>query len=80
MAFYIICFLIVQVCFSNVYRTFSKIDFCCFFTTSGLYALFEFNWNSSAESDVNSTLQIRTWKWRKKKRERFLVSKVDFEF
>ena len=45
----------------------------------GIYALFEFNWNSSAESDVNSALQIRTWKWRKK-RERFLVSKVKFIF
>ena len=30
----------------------------------GIYALFEFKWNSSAESDVNSTLRIRTRKWR----------------
>ena len=39
---------------------------------SGIYALF-----LSAESDTNSTLQIRTWKLRKK-RDRFLVSKVAF--
>ena len=39
----------------------------------------QFNWNSSAESDVNSTLQIRTWKWCKK-RKRFLVSKVVLKF
>ena len=32
----------------------------------GICTLFEFNRNSSAESDVNSTLQIRTWKWREK--------------
>ena len=32
----------------------------------GMYALFEFNWNSSAESYVNSTLQIRKWNWREK--------------
>ena len=31
----------------------------------------------SDESDTNSTLQIRTWKLRKK-RDRFLVSKVAF--
>ena len=29
-----------------------------------IYAIFEFNWNSSAESDTNSTLQIGTFKWR----------------
>ena len=32
----------------------------------GIYALFEFNCNSSAESDVNSTLQLQTCNWRKK--------------
>ena len=32
----------------------------------GIYALFEFNLISSAESDVNSTLQIRVWKWRER--------------
>ena len=30
-----------------------------------IYALFEFNWNESAESDVNNTLQIKAYKWRK---------------
>ena len=43
-----------------------------------IYAATELNLNSSAENDVKSTLQIRTWKWRK--RERFLVSKVEFNF
>ena len=38
-------------------------------------ALFEFNSKPSAGSDVNSTLQIRLCKGRKK-RERFLVLKV----
>ena len=44
-----------------------------------MYALFEFDSNSSAEKDVNSTLQIRTWNWRKK-RGLFLVSKLEFSF
>ena len=30
----------------------------------GMYVLFEFNSNSTAESDVNRFLQIRTCKWR----------------
>ena len=29
----------------------------------GIFAYFEFNWNSSAESYLLSTLQIRRWKW-----------------
>ena len=33
-------------------------------------ALFEFNLNLSAENDVYNTLQIRAWKWCKKKRVR----------
>ena len=41
----------------------------------GVNALFEFNQNPSAGSDVSSTLQIRMCK-RRKKRERFLVLKV----
>ena len=41
----------------------------------GINAPFEFNSNPSAGSDVNSTLQIRLCKGRKK-RERFLVLKV----
>ena len=45
-----------------------------------IYASFELIWSSSAESDVNRTLQIWMWKWREKKRERFLVSKVEFVF
>ena len=44
-----------------------------------MYALFEFNSTASAESDVNSILQIRICKGRKK-RERFLVLKVEFNF
>ena len=37
----------------------------------GIYTLFGFNLNSSDKSDVNSALQIRTWKLREKKPERF---------
>ena len=45
-----------------------------------IYALFEFNWISSAENDVNSTIQIRRGNGAKKKRERFLASKVEFNY
>ena len=31
----------------------------------GIHAFFEFNWNSSAEKDVNNLLQIQKSKWRK---------------
>ena len=41
----------------------------------GVNALFEFNQNPSAGSDVSSTLQVRMCT-RRKKRERFLVLKV----
>ena len=43
----------------------------------GINALFEFHSKPSAGSDVNSTLQIRLCKGRKK-RERFLVLKMLF--
>ena len=65
---------------SNIGTDFFSFDF--FFSKKskilmhlGIYALFEFNHNPSAESDVSSTLQIRMCK-RRKKRERFLVLKV----
>ena len=50
---------------SNNYRcAFIHID--AFMMDLGIYTFFEFSLNSSAENDINSTLQIRTWKWRKK--------------
>ena len=47
----------------------------------GIYAVFDLNLISSAQSSmVCAPLQKRTWKWRKKKRTRILVSKVEFDF
>ena len=47
-----------------------------------MYALFEFNWKSSAESDVNSQIALSKYERGKdaKKHEWFLVSNVEFNF
>ena len=43
-------------------------------------AFFDFISNSSAESDVNSTIHIRTWKWRKKNVNNFWSYRFFFIF